>query len=364
MTDCISQEDIELINDKYKSILDEYKNNDIYVILKHGYDETLNMMNKKIEECEYYINYKDIRIDIFLFPLVKYLIDNLYEIKSCTYYRAINNYCNITFSSIDSGLMFIDKNIIIRNLLYKRIESSLSVNIKNKWSYCVCPYKNGNNIELSFTLMIPNDDIILMYNILNKKNIIIPKNSYINTPLFKRSERQLINYIDEINKIKKNNNNMIINKILDKSINFVYKSINKLSKIKSQIILKFEHSSYKINEKLIPLIKELLIANLEINDDECYYDDTLSNICCISFPFYANVITFINIIIMNKNNNDEFNKRILNMSNKGNWIYEICIIDINIKNKQKPDFFPSINIKFNIDDFKIIVNTLIEYNKQ
>jgi hypothetical protein len=319
-------------------------------------------MNKKIEECEYYINYQDIRIDIFLFPLVKYLIDNLYEIKSCTYYRSTNNYCNITFSSIDSGLMFIDKNIIIRNVLYRRIESSLSVNIKNKWSFYICPYiKSLNNVEFSFTLMIPNDDVMLMYNIMNNnKNIIIPHNSYVNNRLFKRSRRQLIEYINEINKIKLNNNNIIINKILDKSINYIYKSINKLSK--SQTILKFENSSYKINEKLIPLIKELLIAKLEINDGECYYDDTFSNMCCISFPFYANVIEFIHIIIMNKTNKDEFYKRILNLSNKGNWIYETCIIDINIKNNQPPDFFPSINIKFNIDDLKIIVDTLIEYN--
>jgi hypothetical protein len=376
MTERINQEDFELINEKYKNILDEYKNNDIYIILKHGYDETLNMMNKKFEECEYYINYKDIRIDIFLFPLVKYLIDNCYEIKSCSYYRSKNNYCNITFSSINSGLMFIDKNIIIRNVLYKRVESSSSVNIKNKWFYYICPYvkyinsnkssqndSNLNNINLSFTLMIPNDDIILLYNILNnKKNIIIPHNLYNNVPLFKRSKKQLIDYIDEINKIKINYNNIIINKILDKSINFVYKSINKLSK--SQTILKFDNSSYKINDKLIPLIKELLIAKLEINDDECYYDDTFSNICCISFPFYANVIEFINIIIMNKDHKNEFYKRILNLSNKGNWIYETCIIDINIKNKQKPDFFPSINIKFNIDDLQIAIDTMIEYNKK
>ena len=99
-------------------------------------------------------------------------------------------------------------------------------------------------------------------------------------------------------------------------------------------------------------------------DDECYYDDNFSNMCCISFPFYANVIEFIHIIIMNKNNKDEFYKRILNLSNKGNWIYETCIIDINIKNNHPPDFFPSINIKFNIDDLKIIVDTLIEYNKK
>jgi len=362
MIEHINQEDVESINDKYTSILDEYKNNDIYVILKYGYDETLNTMNKKIEENEYYINYQNTRIDIFLFPLVKYLMDNYYEIKNCSYYRSINNYCNITFSSIDSGLMFIDQNITERAALYNRVESSVNVNIKNKWLYYICPYiKTLNNVEFSFTIMLPNDDVMLMYNkIINNNNINIPNNSYTHNQLFKKPKKQLLECLDEINKIKINNNNIIINKILDKSINYIYNTINKMSK--SRVTFKFENFLYKIDEKLIPLIKELLIAKLEINEYECYYDDVYSNKCCISFPFYVNMLEFIQIII-NKNNNNEIYKRILKLSNMGNWIYETCIIDINLKNKQFPDFFPSINIKFDIDDVKIIIDTLIEYNK-
>jgi hypothetical protein len=368
MIESINHEDIELIDNNFKKIMEKYKTNDIFPILKYGYNNVINTMNKKMEEFEYYINYKDIRIDIYLFPLIKYLIDNHYDIKSCSYYRSINKYCSTTFSSIDSGLMFIDKNIIRRNSLYKRVESSLSFNIINKWLYNIHPYNKSANdqkydIDFTFTILMQNDDINLIYNILNNKNILnIPHNSYNNAPLFKKSKQQLLNYINEINNIKNDSNNIIINKILDNSTNYIHKLLLQYFPYQ-KIILKFKNSTYKIHEKLISLIKELLIANLEVNDDDCYYDDTYTNLCCISFPFYAHAIEFIHIILTN-NIKDDFYKKILNLSKKNNWIYETSIIDINIKNNKKPDYFPSINIKFIIDDLNIIINRIENHNSK
>jgi hypothetical protein len=358
MIDYINAEDIEL----FKNILNKYKKDDIYMILNQGFNDIINTMNKKTEQFEYYININNIKVDIFLFPLIKLLIYNSYEIKSCSYYQSKNNYCSITFASIDNGLLFINNNISVRNLLYKRVESSLNNNIKNKWSFFICPYKkdiNSNIIDISFTFIIPNNDIILLYDILNKKEkLIIPQNIYFNLPFLKKSKYQLIQYINEINNIKLNNNNIIVNKILDKTINNIYKMINKITNLRS--ILHFNDLIYKINDKLLPLVKELLTAQLEINDNECYYDN-FSNTCCISFSFHINFIDFLNIIL-NENINDDLYKRIFNLSNMYNWIYETYIVDINIKNKLKPDFFPSINIIFNVNDLNILYDIMLNYN--
>ena len=365
MIDNIRKEDINLVYHIYSSIIEKYKDDDISPLLQYGYQKSIVQMIKLMEKTQYYIEYKGIKIDIFLFPLMKYLLDNDYKIKSCSYYDSICNYCHIVFTSLDDGLYFLDKIINKRNLLYRRVENSLNYNLIGKWLYDIKPYKTKNNIiDFEFTIYIPNYDVNLLYKMTinkdNKDNDKI-KNSYSKFSLFKKTKIELINYLNKINKIKSDNNNIIINKIFNNSYNYVHKLL--LNYDTNKILFKFGKSTYKINRKLVNIVKELLINEFEINDDECYYDNEYKNECCLSFPFYAHADEFI-FMITHKYEQDDLYKKIFNLIETDRWIYEICVIDINMRNRgSKPDYFPSINIKFSISDLDLITKRLVNFKK-
>lgn len=408
----LNESELEIYRDDFLKIIEDNKGDSQLVeLLKYCYKEAhQNSMKKKMDRYVMGIKYNCsdesdktvIDTDLPIAPIISKLIAQKFYITKSSYYNAVVNYSLIEFVSIDNCLLFLDTILQKRDKLFDRVECSENYKIKNSWRFRLCPYNLSRDdssastvrdysIGICMSVLIPDDDLSLVYERLSNENkennqtdtALVLKNEYVvdNPILFTEHECDKISStIQEIKEVKRNN---ILNKILEYSNNYLQARL--IGSPEDRVALSYKKKVFHINKKLIPIVKELSIADIEINDHDCVFDDVPSGYCCLSFSFYTHVVEFINIIVAGHDGDDLF-KRVMNdgslhtpltQYNKKRWMYEVYVIDINndidddIDKKKKPinqnhkktDFFACINVQIPHKDLKTILIRLRNYNR-
>jgi hypothetical protein len=389
----LTSEELDIAIHFYDKLIENNKNDDLFVdlltyCLNRAKGNTLRPKNieKYIIELDFDAEYH-LQTDLPLMPVVKVLFDHNFGIKKTSYYDAPVNYSVIEFLSVDSCLLFLDLITEKKDKLFERIESSESQNIKNKWKFYVRPYcvtgdthienliNKDYNVHMFMSVIIPDNDLPVIYNKLTnrpcgsliKDNLIDEDNPSFGITY---SQHEYDDLKLKITDLIQTQNNPILTKILEYSNEHLRQKLIRAPEERTDF--SYNKKVYHIHKKLIPLAKELLAADIDINDCECAYEHVDQGYCCVSLSYYSYVVEFVNIITAG-HDNDKLYKHILGIACDDKlWKYEIYAIDINHTSQKKntnklsqkkTDFSAYINMIIPYEDIKILTLRLKNYNK-
>lgn len=373
-----THEEFELFDQEYNDIMGQISDPFTEKLLKQCYSYIKQHSQKKLgDKYKMTLTLNDdggsttIETDLPIALIVNKLIEQNIEIVNGAYYDVLDNYASVDFLSIEFCLEFLDKVAKYRDDMFKRIECSENNKVKNIWKFELVPIETNNDqsitgqnfIQLTMRILIPEIDIPVVYDRLGDTSH--------NIKVFKTIvENDFDIDYDKIEDVRKSISTMIgeptsplTQKIL-KCFNDYLDQCTQLVEEDERIIYCFKKNKLNINKKLIPLIKEMLIAEMDINDHGCVYNDINTGYACLSFSCYAHATDFLTIITLDYVN-DEIYKRILGNSSANNWKYGVVVIDINNDkhNKSKsPNFLPCVEIFVPHNDIKILIDRMKEYN--